>query len=125
MCHLQNAHSFADKTVDESTLAMLNSLLLAMAAQAAVAATGPTTADARPIDPRTMSQAQVRAHNATLSATDPNYIRCVKSDDTGSLVRKRFSCRTNAMWEADDSKGNQNARDTFEAMQGKAINQAN
>lgn len=104
---------------------MPSSLLLALAAQAVVATAAPGPDEQRTIDPRTMSQAEVRAHNATLTRNDPNYIRCVKSEDTGSLVRRRFSCRTNAMWETDERTGNQNARETFEAMQGKAVNQAN
>lgn len=108
----------------EGAKVMYRKLLFALAALFAAWGSS-AAASSSEIDPRKMNQAQVRAHNATLSRSDPSYIRCVKSEDTGSLVRKRFSCRTNAMWAADDQTGNQNARDTFEAMQGKAINQSN
>ncbi len=104
---------------------MANIHFFALAASASLAASAPAMADGDAIDPRTMTQAQVRAHNATLSRDDPNYIRCVKSEETGSLARKRYSCRTNAMWTSADQTGNQNARDTFEAMQGKAMSQGN
>ncbi|MCW1382213.1 hypothetical protein OLX02_05215 [Novosphingobium sp. KCTC 2891] len=105
---------------------MITTFIIALAANAAASTSASGTAiTALELDPRKMSQSQVRAHNASRIKTDPDYIRCVKSEDTGSLVRKRVSCRTNAMWEQADRVGNQNARETYEAMQGKAINQAN
>ena len=95
---------------------MISTLLVALAANAAVAAAPAET------DPRRMSQSEIRAHNTGLARTDPNFIRCVSSEDTGSLVRRRVSCRTNADWNLADRIGNQDARDTFESKQSKAAN---
>ena len=95
---------------------MFSMLLIALAADLSVA---PAAVE---IDPRKMSQSEIRAHNAGLARKDPNFIRCVSSEDTGSLVRRRVSCRTNAAWALADEIGNQDARDTYQAMQGKAAN---
>lgn len=62
-------------------------------------------------DPKGMSQKEIREFNAPLARTHPFYIRCVKSDETGSLARKAFSCRTNRQWEIAYKEGNQDARD--------------
>lgn len=100
---------------------MLPTLLIALAANAAAVAATPSIET----DPRKMTSSQIRAHNATLARTDPDYIRCVVSEDTGSLVRKRASCRSNAEWKLADRVGNDNARETVEAMTGKAVNTGN
>ena len=97
---------------------MFSTLLVALAANAAVATATPPAET----DPRRMTPSQIRAHNQGLVRTAPDYIRCVSAEETGSLVRKRVSCRTNADWAQADNTGNQNARDTYESMQGKALN---
>lgn len=74
------------------------------------------------VDPKKMSQAQIRAHNAKLQRTDPNYIRCVRSAAIGSLVSRNFSCRTVAQWEAADRAGNEEVRRVQDAMSSKAVN---
>lgn len=69
--------------------------------------------------PKAMSQKEIREFNAKLPKNHPFYIRCVKSDETGSIAKKLYSCRTNRQWVRDDTTGNQNARDTMEAMTSK------
>ena len=100
---------------------MLTSLLLMLAAEASGGATALTVEP----NPKTMSRSQIRTHNAALNKTHPFYIRCVKTADTGSLIARNYSCRTNRQWDVAERTGNQNARDTYEAMQGKAINGSN
>lgn len=74
------------------------------------------------VDPKKMSQAEIRAHNASLARTDPNYIRCVKSAAVGSLVARNFSCRTVAQWHEADRVGNEEARALREEMASKNTN---
>lgn len=95
--------------------------LIALAAGAAPV----SDASAVDFDPRRMKPAEIRAHNAALDRKDPNYIRCVVQEETGSLVRKNVSCRTNKQWAMSFKDNNQNARDTYDSMVGKAVNQAN
>ena len=100
---------------------MITSLLIALAASAAQPAELPVLEK----DPRTMSQAEIRAFNTGRERKDPDFIRCVRSDETGSLARKTYSCRTNAQWAEADKIGNQNARDTFQVAQSKAGSSSN
>lgn len=97
---------------------MLTALLFLLAAETS---TGAAEAAVEP-NPKAMSRTEIRAHNATLDKDHPYYIRCVKAADTGSLIARSLSCRTNEQWTAADRTGNQNARDTVEAMQSKATN---
>ncbi|MFA7585747.1 MAG: hypothetical protein WCY11_06055 [Novosphingobium sp.] len=99
----------------------ITALLVVLATEAAVVPPVPVTEP----NPKVMSQSEIRAFNATVSRDHPFYIRCVRASDTGSLVRKSYSCRTNQQWRASDTIGNQNARDTYEDMQGKAMNTSN
>jgi hypothetical protein len=71
-------------------------------------------------DPKSMSQKEIRAFNAQLPRDHPFYIRCVKSDETGSIAKKSYSCRTNRQWKLAHDTGNQTARETVEAMTSKA-----
>ena len=59
----------------------------------------------------TMTASEIRAHNANFERDDPQYIRCVRSLVTGSLVKKHTSCRTNAEWRLKDDLGNKEAQD--------------
>jgi len=77
------------------------------------------------VNPKKMSQAEIRAHNAKLEKTDPNYIRCVKSAQIGSLVARDFSCRTVAQWNRADRVGNDEARQISDEMASKSWNPAN
>lgn len=95
------------------------SLLFATAGTPAVV---PGGAAAVAVDPKKMSQAEIRAHNSKLAKTDPNYIRCVKSAPIGSLVARNFSCRTVAQWNSADRVGNDEARQIGEEMASKSWN---
>lgn len=92
-------------------------LLTAAAPEAAAAA--PQISEP---DPKTMTQKEIRAFNAALDRKHPYYIRCVSSTEIGTLSKRVYSCRTNRQWALADKTGNQNARDTVEAMTGKATN---
>ena len=103
------------------SITLAASLLFAAAATPA-ATTGPQPVAAKPVDPKKMSQAEIRAHNANLEKTDPAYIRCVKSAPIGSLVSRNYSCRTVAQWNAADRVGNEEARQIGEEMASKSWN---
>lgn len=94
------------------------SLMLSVAEPVVVAPAGSSAS----IDPKKMSQAEIRAHNAGLAKTDPNYIRCVRSVPIGSLVARDFSCRTVAQWNQADVVGNDEVRRVADAMASKAVN---
>ncbi len=97
-------------------------LLFSLAAAAATpAADLPVLAK----DPTLMSQGEIRTFNKGRDATDPDFIRCVRRAETGSLVRRSFTCHTVSQWAALDRQGNQNARDTFESMTSKATTTSN
>ena len=102
---------------------MLEALILTMAAAAApaVAVTDPV---AEP-NPKAMSQREIRAFNARLPRNHPYYLRCESRAETGSLVKKLYSCRTNEQWVKSDVIGNQEARDTYDEMTSKSWNISN
>ena len=66
--------------------------------------------------PSEMSGAEIDAYNQGRPATSPDYIRCRKVDQVGSLVRKLRVCNTNAGWRQATEKSSQDARDTMEVM---------
>jgi hypothetical protein len=70
--------------------------------------------------PSAMTGKEIAAYNKGLAASHPYYIRCRKIVETGSLAKKARVCKTNEGWKKAFAVGNQNARDTVEAMQGKA-----
>lgn len=70
--------------------------------------------------PSAMTPTEIAAHNAELAPTDPNFIRCRKMLETGSMVKKYRVCRTNAKWKEVIANSSQNARATVEAMSSKA-----
>lgn len=72
-------------------------------------------------DPKQMSQADIRAFNARLPRDHPNYIRCEKREETGSLVKKLYSCRTNEQWKQADQIGNDNAREVGDHFKPKFL----
>jgi hypothetical protein len=59
---------------------------------------------------------QIAAHNEGLSPEEPEYMRCRKEEVIGSWAKKVRVCRTNREWSQRSDTGNQNARDTIEAM---------
>ncbi len=97
------------------------SLFIAMLA-AEVSASAPAPQPLVEPNPKTMTQREIKAFNASIPKDHPFHIRCVRTVDTGSLVRGTYSCRTNRQWAKADEIGNLNARETVEAMQGKAVN---
>lgn len=72
--------------------------------------------------PSAMTPTEIKAHNEGLAQTHPYYIKCRKTLEIGSLVKKNRVCHTNQQWKVATEKGNQNARDTAEAMTSKAGN---
>ena len=100
-------------------------MFMTVAASLLLTATGPVAVTANvdaTINPKKMSQSEIRAHNAKLDRTDPNYIRCVRSAEIGSLVARNYSCRTVAQWEAADRAGNDEVRRVADTMASKAVN---
>ena len=86
---------------------MLTLLVLAMVSatpQNAGTLTSDTSRD-------TLTSSQIKAHNAPLDVDDANYIRCRKTPQTGSLVKKTNMCRTNREWRIAADNGNRDARD--------------
>jgi hypothetical protein len=67
--------------------------------------------------PVLMKPAEIRAYNSRLTPDHPNYIRCSRVEETGSLVRKSKVCRTNQEWDRIESAGNREARETTENLQ--------
>ena len=85
---------------------MFSALFLFVLAQAAVPA-GNVGAVA-------MTSQQIHTYNAALSRDHPAYIRCERQLETGSLVKKKRLCRTNAEWRRVGEIGNDTARDMQE-----------
>ena len=86
---------------------MLISIVLGLAGAAAEL---PRTADGQVA----MSKADIKAYNATLARSDPAYIRCTRTLDTGSLVKKTTRCRTNEEWRRVEQTANDDARYTMD-----------
>ena len=86
---------------------MLISVILGLAATAAEL---PRSADGQVA----MSRAEIRAYNAKLARSDPAYIRCQRSLDTGSLVKKTTRCRTNEEWRRVEQTANDDVRYTMD-----------
>lgn len=99
---------------------------LLLAAPAAFAAES-TPADRAPPPkaPSAMTPTEIKAYNEGLAQTHPHYIKCRKTLEIGSLVKKNRVCYTNEKWKEVTALGNQNARDTAEAMTSKSMNGAN
>lgn len=89
--------------------AMILALTNAPAAAAApvVVTTGPVK----------MKPSEIRAYNSAYPRTHPNYIRCQRVEETGSLVRKSSVCRTNEEWDRIEAIGNREAREATENLQ--------
>ena len=93
-------------------------------------AAAPATAEAenrRALDkaPSAMTNAEIKAFNEGLAMTHPDYIKCRKIEESGSWVKKARVCRTNEQWKQAWAQGNQNARDTAEAMTRAPVNHSN
>lgn len=102
------------------------SFLFALAAAAGAAAATPTVD--LPVlekDPTKMSQAEIRAFNMGRPASDPDFIRCRRTEETGSLARKTFICHTKSQWAQLEDQGNQTGRDVYDEFVSKALRQSN
>ena len=75
-------------------------------------------------DPKAMSRAEIRQFNAALDRDHPYYIRCERRPETGSLVKKLYSCRTNAQWDKADREGNDAAREAGDHFAPKFMSQS-
>lgn len=103
---------------------MLQHLIVALFVMAAPTASAPSAAvDRAPPDrpPSDMTSTEIKAYNEGLAMTHPFYIKCKRVAESGSWVKKARVCRTNEQWKDAWVQGNQNARDTADAMTGKAI----
>lgn len=109
----------------------MNRILPTLAAALMLAA--PAFADeTAPIDrappskpPSAMTPTEIKAYNAGLPETHPYYIKCRKTVELGSLVKKSRVCYTNEKWKDVIAKSSQNARDTTEAFVSKGGNSSN
>ena len=66
--------------------------------------------------PSDMSGDEIDAYNEGRIASDPDYIRCRRIEQIGSLVKKLRVCNTNAEWKRIVDRGNQDARDSMETL---------
>lgn len=96
---------------------------LAMVAAGTPAQIDLTTRIDPPKTPSLMTSTEIADFNRQLvSSNHPDFIRCRKLDVVGSLVKKTRVCRTNEQWRIASDVGNQNARDTQEAMTRAPVN---
>ncbi|MEQ1496497.1 MAG: hypothetical protein ABL912_12155 [Novosphingobium sp.] len=77
---------------------MLNALWLILAAQAGTS----TVAEVQLAEPNpsAMTSKEIHEFNAKVARNHPHFIRCVRTADTGSLVARKSTCRTNRDWAA-------------------------
>ncbi len=92
--------------------------LLIGALLAGVASAGANANETNPAPriPSEMTGKEIDAYNEGRTTTDPDYIKCRRIPESGSLVKKNRVCRTNAQWIASSNKGNLDARDTMETL---------
>lgn len=86
------------------------------------------TAGAPPVElrgPHEMTRAEIRAYNAQLSPDHPNFIRCRREEETGSLVRVRSTCRTNEEWQRIETQANDDARGMVDQVNRSGSSQGN
>ena len=89
-----------------------------LTAPLAFAAEGGAAADRAPPPkaPSAMTPTEIKAYNEGLAQTHPYYIKCRKTLELGSLVKKIRTCYTNEKWKQVIANSSQNARDTAEAF---------
>lgn len=96
-------------------------LLAAPMASAAESAAGTDRAPPSKA-PSEMTPTEIKAYNDGLAQTHPYYIKCRKTLEIGSLVKKNRVCYTNEKWKDVLAKSGQNARDTAETFVSKGGN---
>jgi len=105
---------------------MLNFMAIALLAAVSAPAAEANSERAPPARaPSEMTNAEIKAYNDGLAMTHPYYIKCRKMEEIGSWVKKARVCRTNEQWKQAWAEGNQNARDTAEAMTRAPVNSSN
>jgi len=62
----------------------------------------------------TMTSGEIRAYNVGLAPTHPDFIKCRKIEEIGSLVKKARVCHTNDEWKKLWEQGNRDSRETVE-----------
>lgn len=92
---------------------------------ALVAAPAFADPDASPPDPSHMSLREIRAYNKTQAKDSPNYIKCRRDVEIGSIAKAHTVCRTARDWADADNAGNRTARDTVRLMNETAGNVGN
>jgi hypothetical protein len=87
----------------------------------------PAVIDRPPPDrpPSAMTSREIAAYNQGLPRDHPNFIRCRSFDEIGSWAKKSRVCRTNGDWKLSERNGNDNARETLEAMRRAPVNGSN
>lgn len=97
-------------------------MLAGAAAFAAPALAADPNAGRAPPDrpPSMMTNAEIKAFNEGLPVAHPYYVKCRKIEEIGSLVKKARVCHTNEQWKQLWAQGNQDSRDTMDAMASKA-----
>lgn len=75
--------------------------------------------------PSAMTPTEIKAYNEGLPQTHPHFIKCRKTLEIGSLVKKVRTCYTNEKWKQVIADSSQNARDTTEAYVSAAGNSSN
>ena len=98
------------------------SLVVAPAALAEEAAADRAPPTKRPSE---MTPTEIKAYNVGLAQTHPYFIKCRKTLEIGSLVKKNRVCHTNEQWKKVWATENQDARDTTEAMTRAPVNHSN
>jgi hypothetical protein len=63
-----------------------------------------------------MTRSEIREYNAKLERSHPAYIRCDRRLETGSLVKKVDTCRTNEEWRRVETVANDDARDIVDRV---------
>ena len=63
-----------------------------------------------------MTATEIADYNAALAPTDPGFIKCVRMENPGSMVKRRV-CRTNADWNQRADTASQEARDIVDRIQ--------
>lgn len=85
--------------------------LLSLALAAALVPVVPQVAMPDP-DPSHMSRKEIAAHNKLVGTNHPQYIRCRRDVDIGTLAKARSICRMSKDWARADDAGNRTAQDT-------------
>ncbi|MBE1527703.1 hypothetical protein GGC65_002159 [Sphingopyxis sp. OAS728] len=62
----------------------------------------------------TMTGSEIKAYNVGLAPTHPDFIKCRKIEEIGSLVKKARVCHTNDEWKRLWEQGNRDSRETVE-----------